>query len=484
MDTGTDMTPKFVLSSTMPHGILFFLGAAFLAYGLTTPNPLETAWFVVVLLLLIRLWMWKLHPGIFLYLFLIQFIESHTSLMEANSFGVTLDELFPETGQKTWWLASFGLIAAMLGARMVISRGQGNQIPSFEYLRTEANKINQLRLLSSIFLAHGLASVFDRLIPYGSSLMQFETYVNGIPNALTLAFGIHFFLTRQRPLLVTLLFLYLLSTSFYSYFSSWRDPFILAFVSYLVSLQRMGTKELLRLSPLILPAVALVLVWQTVKTDYRAFLSGGVEDQAIRVTQSEAISRFAELASDAIDSEATTDNDIIESTYRRAGYIEYFSAAVKKVPDDIPFQQGKLLSESLNFALVPRILNPNKGTKNDREKVERFTDFRFGGVSSFSLGHYCEAYIDWGPRGMMVQLFLFGALGGMLYRITKRRTATMNPIIAFGIMWAVLFPWGTFQQDVITIAGKVFWGTLCQLLFFFPIHRAFHRFVTEPPPLD
>ena len=61
--------------------------------------------------------------------------------------------------------------------------------------------------------------------------MQFETYVSGIPNALTLAFGIHFFITRQQPLLVHHLFLYLLITSFYSYFSSWRDPFILAFVS-------------------------------------------------------------------------------------------------------------------------------------------------------------------------------------------------------------------------------------------------------------
>lgn len=480
MDRGTDISTKFVLSSTMPHGILYFLGVLFMAYGLTTANPLETVWFVIVLLLLIRLWMWKLHPGIFLYLFLIQFIESHTSLMEANSFGLTLDELFSGTGRQTWWMASIGLISAMLGAHLVISRGPGNLVLSIEYLRAEAQKINQLRFLTAIFVAHGLASVFDQLIPYGSSLMQFETYVNGIPNALTLAFGIHFFLTRQRPLLVTVLFLYLIATSFYSYFSSWRDPFILAFVSYLVSLPRMGSRELLRLSPLILPAVALVLIWQSVKTDYRYFLSGGVEDQAIRVTQSEAISRFAELATDAVNEEKTTDSEIIESTYRRAGYIEYFSAAVYKVPNDIPFQQGALLSESLNFALIPRILNPNKGSKNDREKVERFTDFRFGGVSSFSLGHYCEAYIDWGPKGMMVQLFIFGAFGGMLYRITRRRTADMNPILAFGVMWAVLLPWGSFQQDIVTIAGKVFWGTLCQLLFFFPIHKAFNKFIAEP----
>ena len=211
--------------------------------------------------------------------------------------------------------------------------------------------------------------------------------------------------------------------------------------------------------------------------DYRDFLSGGVNDQAIRVTQSEAISRFAELATESVNNNEALEDELVESTYRRAGYLEYFSAAVRKVPDEIPFQRGTLLSESLDFALVPRILNPNKGVKNDREKVEKFTDYRFGGVSSFSLGHYCEAYIDWGPRGMMLQLFCFGALGGLLYRLSTRRTQGLNPIIAFGVIWAVLYPWGTFQQDVVTVTGKIFWGTICQLLFFFPFYKAFNTYV-------
>ena len=480
MAESTGLELQSISPTTMPHGILVFFCLLLTAYGLFTPNPLETAWFACMLTILMRMWMWKQHPAILLYLFAIQFVESHTSLLEANNFGVTLNELFPGSGKQTWWMASFGLLSMMIGTQVLLQRTRSFKIPSLEHLRRQAERINQTRLLVCILSSHGLASLVDRLIPYGSSLAQFESYINGIPSALTFAFGVHFFLTRKRPLLVFGLFLYLLVTSFYSYFSSWRGPFILAFACYFVSLKKIGSRELTKLLPLVIPSLAIVLVWQTVKGEYREFISGGFEDQSIRVTQSEALGKFVELGTTALNENQTLDAPVISATYRRAGYLEYFSAAVTKVPTEIPHQQGALLSESLSFSLVPRILNPNKGVKNDREKVERFTDYYFGGArsfSSFSLGHYCEAYIDWGPNGMMVHLFIYGILGGVLIIITTNRTRRLNPILAFGILWVVLTPWGTFQQDMVTISGKVVWGSICHLLIFFPIYKGVNRFI-------
>lgn len=472
------MTPATRSIETMPHGIIYVVMAAFTIYGAFTVNPLETIWTGIVLLLLLRLWLWKSHPGVFLYLFLIQLIESHVSVFEANSFEIPLNELFPGTGQKTFWLASTGLIAAMLGCKAALSFGKGTRIPTLSSLQESAQKINQSRLLIIIFLAHGLTSIVDRLIPYGSSLSQFETYINGIPTAFTLAFGIHFFLTRQRPLLASTFFLYLLGTSFYSYFSSWKDPLILVFVASLVSLTKLDSRAIARLTPLAIPAFALVLTWQSIKMDYREFLSGGANDQNIVVSQSEALTKFSELASESVFNNAALDDQVINSTYRRAGYLEYFSAAVGKVPTEIPHQQGALLLESAEFALIPRILNPNKGIKNDRAKVERFTDYYFGSStnkSSFSLGHYCEAYIDWGSTGMLVQLFLYGSLGGFLFRLAQSKTQRFNPLISIGITYAILFYWGTFQQDAVTIIGKTFWGSICHLLLFIPVTMWMNR---------
>jgi hypothetical protein len=482
MNEQTELGPKSITPSTMPHGILVSFCLLLMTYGLFTPNPLETAWFACMLIILMRMWMWKQYPAILLYLFAIQFIESHTSLFEANNYGITLNELFPGSGKQTWWMASLGLLSMMVGTQVLLQRARTFSIPSFEHLQRQAERISQTRLLLCILSSHGLASLVDRLIPYGSSLAQFETYSTGIPNALTLAFGIHFFLTRKRPLLVFGLFLYLLVTSFYSYFSSWREPLVLVFICYFVSIKKVGTRELTRLGPILIPSLALVLIWQAVKGEYREFISGGREDQSIRVSQSEALDKFVELGSTALYQNQTLEDPVISATYRRAGYLEYFSAAVTKVPVEIPHQKGALLTESLSFSLIPRILNPNKGVKRDREKVERFTDYYFGGernISSFSLGHYCEAYIDWGPNGMMVHLFIYGIIGGVLIVITTNRTRRINPILAFGILWVVLTPWGTFQQDMVTISGRVFWGSICHLVLFFPLYRKIQYFITR-----
>ena len=101
--------------------------------------------------------------------------------------------------------------------------------------------------------------------------------------------------------------------------------------------------------------------------------------------------------------------------------------------------------------------------------MEKYTDFYFGeyGGSSFSLGHYCEAYIDWGRYGMLIQLFLFGVLGGGLFLIAMARTSALNPLLSLGILWVCMKPWGTFQQDMITMSGQVFWGAFANSSSFF-----------------
>lgn len=209
------------------------------------------------------------------------------------------------------------------------------------------------------------------------------------------------------------------------------------------------------------------------------FLSGGERGQIIRVSQAEALSEFSELASNVLEEDRLLEERTVNATYKRAGYLEYFNAAVGKVPQEIPHESGTLLSESLTFAFIPRILAPNKGIKNDRAKVERYTDYYFGAnaFASFSLGHYCEAYIDWGPNGMMLHLFAFGFIGGLLMRLTLRRGLDLNPLLALGLLWAVMYHWGTFQQDMVTVAGRTGWGALCQLVIFFPIYRTVNRFI-------
>jgi len=465
------------MRSPLVYGGLLVLAAT----GLLTPNPLETLWTFALLALILRWFWWKEYPGILLFCLLTPFIEIHTTLLEASNTGLTLDELYPGTGQRTFWMASIGLLAVLLGFRASLGHIWHDLHPTLERLQAAARSISQTKLLIATIAINTGGVLLDQVLPWGSSLQQLETYYNSISSAATLCFAMHFWLTRQRPWLVLTVFAYLLVTSFYSYFSSWRGPLTILIISVLVTYKEFKFKQILSLTPLFIPFLAFVFIWQSVKSDYRMFLSAGERGQVVRVSRSEALSQLSELATTALKEERLLDNQTVQATYRRAGYLEYFNAAVGKVPKEIPHESGALLSESLTFAFIPRILAPNKGIKNDRAKVERYTDYYFGAnaFASFSLGHYCEAYIDWGPNGMMLHLFVFGLIGGLLVRITLRRGQKLNPLLALGLLWAVIYHWGTFQQDMVTVAGRTVWGALCQLLIFFPIYRWTDRFIQQ-----
>ena len=462
-------TAPRTMYSPLAYGGLLVLAAA----GVLTPNPWETLWTLALLALILRWFWWKEYPGIILFCLLTPFLEIHTTVLEANNNGLTLDELYPGTGQRTFWMASIGLLAVLIGLRMSLGRIWDNLHPTRGQLLEAAKSISQTKLLIAIIAINIGGVVLNQAIPWGSPFQQLETYYISISSATTMCFALHFWLTRQRPWLVLAVFGFLFVTSFYSYFSSWRVPLIILLISILVNFKGFKLRQILSLTPILIPAFVFVFVWQTVKGEYRMFLSSGEHQQVIRVTQTEALTEIWRLARAAYDESRLLDEHIVNETYRRAGYLEYFNAAVDKVPTYIPHENGALLSESLTFALVPRLLAPNKGIKNDRAKVERYTDYYFGenSFSSFSLGHYCEAYIDWGPFGMMLHLFVYGLTGGLLVRMARRRSKGLNPLLGLGLLWAVMYHWGTFQQDMVTVVGRTCWGAFCQLLLFFPLYR-------------
>ena len=451
-------------------------------YGLTTPNPLESLWTCSLLMVLLRWFWWSTQPGILLFCLLIPFIEIHTSLLEANQSGVTLNELFFGTGGQTFWMSSMALLAVAFGVRVTWSVFHEGRITfQIEKLQQAADHIDQRKLVISLFTVSIISQLIDQLIPYSSGIRQIETYTAGISEAMLFAIATKFMLDRKHLWVIVLIFSYFIITSFYSFFSSWKEPIIVLLVTSLIRVSNFNVKQLLRLTPIIAPALLFLLVWQSVKGEYRQFLNGGRFSQSIVVNQEEALYKLQDLAKEAFLSDKLLSPDKMDATYRRIGYLEYFANAVKNVPNELPHEQGQLLLSNIEFALIPRFLAPSKGTKNDKAKVEKYTDFYFGkyGGSSFSLGHYCEAYIDWGRTGMIIQLFVFGLIGGSLFLLTQLRTQKFSPIISLCLTWICMKPWATFQADMITMTGQLFWGAICHLILFFPLYKWINSWITK-----
>jgi len=470
------MTQPKAIVSPVVSGLL----AVSVVYGWWSPNPIETAWTGLVLWLTIRLFWWQEAPGVLLFALITPFIESHGVILEANNYGLTLNETYENTGRATFWASSIGYVSVMLGF-LVGGRNLFHKLPRGEDLITAAKKLDFNRIFIAIFISQAVVQFTRQAIPYTSNFRQIEFYIGGVATAITIVFTLHHFLQKQNRWLFIGFFTYLIASSFYSYFSSWRFPITLLIIASLSTIRSFRTPQIVRLSPLLIGGFVLVFVWQTVKGEYREFLSQGERSQAIRISKTEALNKFSDLTLEALQKDTLLNDKVVSRTYQRVGYVEYFSAAMSKVPQEIPHQNGSLLSESLNFALIPRFINPNKGVKNDRIKVERFTGYYFGAASfaSFSLGHYCEAYIDWGPFWMHLHLFIYGLFGALLLKVTLIKTKDLNGLLIWGILFVIMNSWGTYQQDMVTVLGKTVWGTFCQLFLFLPVYKALNRYYSK-----
>lgn len=441
-------------------------------YGLTTSNPVETIWTGILFWWVCRTFWWQQVPGIILFALIIPFIEIHTGVLNANSSNISLDDAFHGTGRKTFWLSSIGFLMVCLGLNSTLKKERFAAELHIERLRQLFQSVTMARLIILFLILTLLGYGVDAAIPWNSSLKQFEVQFLKLPSVILFATCTHYFLFRKQSLVFATFIIVVIIQSLYSYFSEWRLPIEILITASLIQIKEFKLPQLIKYAPLFLPILLFVGVWQSIKGEYRSILSGGKEDQTIQLTRNEAIETALSLAVASYQTGAFGDSTVVQATYQRTGYLEYFAATLEKVPAEIPHENGRLTAANMEYVLIPRILNPDKKPKNDRVKVEKYTGLYFGGEqskASFSLGHYCEAFIDWGSKGMLLHLFFYGCLGGWLTNLLLSRSIIKNTLFGAGILFTILSFWGTYQKDMITLSGSVLWGGLAFLILFPPV---------------
>lgn len=466
--------------------ILVFIGIA----GLLSSNPLETAFAILQLKVILHSYWRQNVPPVILLLFLIPWLEISTGILEASLRFITLNDMLHGSGRMAYWLSAIGLFAIHLGFAPAFKK---TPLASYSSLKAFAKKLSLPKLIIAYFAIGPFTDLFSRLISQLGSLYQFVTYLNEISLVLLIVICLRQSLLKE----VNRLFLIFLGVatvlSFYSFFSEWKVIAYALFISFGMS-RELDRRLVFRI--LILGAALgnMLFLWQGVKPYYRAHLlgqeslAGGLQGQGVLVSRSSALTKFFELSQDyyagnlEIASQLKSDdpNAWLYSTLRRVGYLEFFALTLNNVPKRLNHENGSLIMSNLTFALIPRFLNPNKGVKDDGAKVEKYTEFQVSTHSSFSLGHYTEYYIDFGHSLMMVVLFLFGWIGGRLYHLgTKLRAVAGNPLFMTGIVFILLQQWGSYQNDAIFIFGLTFFGGFSHLLLFRPLYRFIINFSSQ-----
>lgn len=162
--------------------------------------------------------------------------------------------------------------------------------------------------------------------------------------------------------------------------------------------------------------VHMLILWTSVKGEYRNFVSAGVSGQSVNVSRGEANEKLFDLVSNV---DGPKYQEGVEKFVDRLGYIQYFGASLDYVPRVVPYQNGQIYLGAVQHYLVPRFINPDKPILDDSKHTTEFTGIQVSGMeqaTSFSLGYIADAYIDFGPFYMFPLLFAFGYLFGFFYK--------------------------------------------------------------------
>ena len=135
--------------------------------------------------------------------------------------------------------------------------------------------------------------------------------------------------------------------------------------------------------------------------------------------------------------------DIIQHYTDRLNQGYHTAMTMAYVPEKEPFARGATLLEDLRAALLPRFLAPGKQQAGGVENIRRFS-----GVSgqrwSSNIGHYGEAYVNFGVGGAWLVMLLYGLFISASWWMTRRY---------FPLPW-----WAFLMQPVLNVEEDIGMG--------------------------
>lgn len=488
------MRIKNAANGTLPPSVdlgpLNFILLLLALASMLSSNPVESIFAIVQLKVLLQAYWRKNLPPVALLLFVIPFLEISTPIIEANVRTITLNEMLHDAGREAYWLSAIGLYAVHLGFFLFFRKVEHSSI---EKMKAFAQMLSLERMILAYVVIGPITGFIGGFISQLGSLYQFVTYLNQISSVILIAICLRQSILREVNRTFLIFIAIVTALSFYSFFSDWKLVAYAAFIAFGIT-ETLNRRMVIRILFLSVLLGNVLLLWQAIKPLYRAHLlgqetlQGGLQGQGVRVGRTAALSKFIELSEDYFTGtleeikqlQTGEENALIFSTLRRIGYLEFFALTLNNVPERIPHEKGALLSKNLSFALIPRFLNSNKGVKDDGAKVTKYTGFLVSENSSFSLGHYCEHFIDFG-YGMWLVLLGLGMAGGLLLLSIKKFSQAFieNPLFIPAIMFIVLEPWGSFQNDSIFLYGLTVFGLITHILLFRPLYKLSIRIATK-----
>jgi hypothetical protein len=395
--------------------------------GLFSVNAVASLMTALMIPLLVAL-LWRPgEPPVLLFAAGYQWLQVAAPIVNADLASLPMDQsAVPQLD-----LAAYlGLAAiAVLAVGMRVGRGSRPLDPAGRAF-AEVGAFSARRLLLAYVVAYALSSTGELLIGAAPSLRQLLLATGILHWAVVFVILWSGFRDARLRSLALCLLVAEIAMGFLGFFSTFKYVMFVAIVAAMGATA--DRRRILHARAVVLITVGLLLAagWQAIKADYRQYLNQGSASQSVLVSpvarMSFLVNRLTNVTRDGLV-------EGLRSGAERTGYLEYFARSIGFVPEQVPYQDGKLWMEAIVHILTPRVLFPEKAEINDSVRVNEFTGTLVAGAgsgTSISLGYVAESYVDFGPFLMFVPVFLLGVFWGWSYRFLAQTGPSR--LLAFG----------------------------------------------------
>lgn len=417
---------------------------------------------LIALVLIIKL-IWNIYnPGVLTFSYVFQWLQVFFFIVWMNQLGKPINGL-SKSGGIAFFLSMTGLVLMAATTRLMLGK---LTVYGFNDFKEAAKNINQRKLLVlyifSTFFLSTIGFAFGAL----TGLAQFLVTIASLKWVFLLWLGSIIWINGTHRYWLVFIVLYEFTVGLYSYFSSFKDVILYVTILSLTFITVIQFKQFARLVLIGLVLGGVLLTWSAIKGEYRTYLNQGSRQQQVSVSREEAFSKLYEQIGKLEYKEF--DKAMVYTSYR-IQYVYHFALAMDRVPTIIPFENGDVWLENITFVITPRFFFPNKKIYNASEKASKYTGKNFAGLkqgSSFSLGYFGDAYIDFGPIGMMIPLIMIALFTSMIYRIFYKMNS-LNLLLRFAIINVSLYVFFTFESDGLFLFGRL----LTDFLVFYLLAR-------------
>lgn len=206
------------------------------------------------------------------------------------------------------------------------------------------------------------------------------------------------------------------------YFAGFREILIVAALALLEVFDRRRFTHWVMGVGLVATLFITGVVWQGIKSEYRARFN---EDAALAASRTQKLELVGQLAQKWAARGSSDFLRSVDITVDRLWQVYYPSLVLSRVPRVVSHTNGAFVVNAIIHVITPRFFFSDKGSLlSDSEKVRKYAGVNVAGAeegTSIAFGYSAESYVDFGLPVMFIPIFVFGYGMGRLFRWFRQR---------------------------------------------------------------